>query len=202
MKRFQKTLAATLFLAAMAGSLAAQDKSSVGKSEYFPLAVNTRWDYVTAKGVKIVTQVTKHEEIAGAMCARVEATLGGTKKSNEYIRVEKDGVYRYQASDQVIDPPLRFLMLPFKEEDTWMVESKALGLTVKGTFKITKGSVKVQGKEYTDVLICKSTDFMIADKKAEHTYWFAKGIGMVKQVVTFGGHQMSLELERYTPGGN
>ena len=122
MKLHEKSLAAILIFAATAGAVSAQDKASVGNSPYFPLEVNSRWDYVTKAG-KISTQVTKHEEIGGVMCARIEATLGGAKKSSEYVRVTEDGVYRHQASDQLIDPPLRFMMLPFSEGGTWEVKS-------------------------------------------------------------------------------
>lgn len=202
MKTCLKSLLTLVLLSAAADSSLAQGKSSVGNSEYFPLAVNTRWEYVTSKGSRITTQVIKHEEIGNVMCARIEAKLGETKKSSEYVRVGEDGVYRHQASDQLIDPPLRFLALPFKEGTTWKVESKTLGLTVQGTFSMKKGSIKVQGTDYPDVLICNSDDFKIADKNVKQTYWFAKGVGLVKQEVKFGGQTMTLELERYTPGSN
>lgn len=198
MNAFRLSLALTALVFA-ADVASAQGKSSVGQSDYYPLAIGSRWEYVTKIGA-IVTEVTKHEEIGGVMCARVEAKLGNGKTSSEYIHIDKDGVYRYQASDQGISPALRFLSLPFKEGDSWKVESKTLGLTVKGTFSVTKGSITLGGVEYKDVLICNSDDFMISDKNVKHTYWFAKGVGIVKQTVTYGKHEMVLELKKYTPG--
>ena len=193
-------LGSLAFLVLGTGLVSAQDKKALVSSEYYPLEVNARWEYVTTAGKKITTQVVKHEEIGGVMCARIEATLANNKKSSEYIRATKEGVFRHQASDQAISPPLRFLKLPFEEGQTWKVESKTLGLAITGTFAVEKGTVTVLGKEYKDVLICKSTDFTIAGKKIPHTYWFAKNIGMVKQVVNFGGQEMKLELKEYTPG--
>ncbi|GAB4147559.1 MAG: hypothetical protein Tsb009_20840 [Planctomycetaceae bacterium] len=190
-----------LLVLAVSSATFGQDAKTVGSSEYFPLAEGTQWEYVTKSG-KIVTQVVKHEEIEGLMCARIEATLANNKKSSEYVRITKDGIYRIQASDRTITPPLRFLMLPVKVGATWQVESKTLGLTIKGTFKVSKGTVKVPAGEFQDVIICTSDDFMIADKKVPHTYWFAKGVGIVKQVVKFGNQEMVLELEKFTPGNN
>jgi hypothetical protein len=200
--RFHATTIKCLAIVCLSAHVAsAQDKTSVGSSEYFPLAEGTKWEYTTKSGT-ITTQVVKHEEVGGLMCARIEATLSNNKKSSEYVRITKDGIYRHQASDRSITPPLRFLMLPYKDGSTWKVESKTLGLTVKGTFKVTKGSVTVPFGKFEDVLVCTSDDFMIADKKVTHTYWFAKGVGIVKQVVNFGGQEMVLELAKFTSGEN
>jgi len=207
MKRFVVGVVGLSFCLFTAGALIAQDKSTLVKSEYFPLELNTVWEYKTTSGKaetssKITTTVVKHEEIGGVMCARLEARLANKKTSSEYVRVTDKGVYRHQASEQGISPPLLFLKLPFKEGDKWDVESKTLGLAVKGTFTVSRGAVKVPAGEYKDVIICRSNNFKIADKEISLTYWFAKGVGIVKQEVKFGGEEMVLELEKFTPPNN
>ena len=191
----------------LAGLANAQEKKkgepaakSPGKSEYFPLAVGSKWVYETNEG-PVTTEITKHEEIGRAMCARLEATTADNKKTSEYLRITADGIYRHQASDQNITPPLRFLKLPFKVGDSWTVESKVLGKTLKGTFKVsTSAEESVLGKTYKNVVVCTSDDFTVDGQKLTHTYYFAKDVGIIKQVVNFAGQEIKLELKKYTPG--
>lgn len=177
------------------------EQSGVGKSEYYPLAEGLKWKYKVkgmTKSARVFVEVTRHEKINGIMCARLEATLENQKKSAEYVRVEKDGIYRYQANSQSITPPLRMMLLPFEDEKTWTINSKTLGMTLKGTFTASQGSITIGGVEYKDVVICKSEDFTISNKKVAQTCWYAKGFGMVKQVIKYGGQEMVLELEKFT----
>ncbi len=188
-----------MVLSAVASTAMAQDAKTLGKSEYFPLAVGTSWEYKTSEG-KVVSQIVKHEEIGGVMCARLEATTTDNKKTSEYLRITNDGVYRVQANDQNITPPLRFLKLPLKSGDKWQVESKVLGKTLKGEFVVSTGEVNVPAGKYSDVIICKADDFTVDGQNLSHTYYFAKGVGIVKQVIKFAGQEITLELEKFTPG--
>lgn len=175
-----------------------QGKNEMGKSEYYPIAVGTVWTYKTSEGV-VTTKVVKHEDVGGVLCARLEATMADNKKTSEYIRVTNDGVYRHQASEQTITKPLLFLKVPPKKDQTWDVDSTVLGKTLKGTFTVEIGSITVAGKKYEDVAIVKSPNFEIDGQKLPHTYYFAKGVGLVKQVVEFAGEKVTMELDSYTP---
>lgn len=198
-------LAGICLVLSLSAVASAQEKKkpagkSPGTSEYFPLELGTTWVYKTNEG-KVTTEITKHEEIGRKMCARLEATTADNKKTSEYLRATKDGVYRHQASDQNITPPLRFLKLPFKDGDSWTIESKVLGKTLKGTFKVTTADeITVLGKSYDNVIVCTSDDFTVDGQKLTHKYYFAKGIGIIKQVVNFAGQEITLELEKFTRG--
>jgi len=171
---------------------------SPGSSEYYPLAVNTRWEYKTSEGT-VTIQVMKWEEIGGKTCAQLVATSSDNKKTTEYVRITDEGIYRVQASGQNITPPLRFLKLPAQDGDTWTVESKVLGKTLKGTFKASVGEVTVGGKMYKDVVISRSDDFTVDGQKVSHAYYLAPNVGIIKQVVTFAGQEITLELVKFTP---
>lgn len=201
MRFFARPVAACSLLFVLPAVVAAQNATPMGTTEYYPLKVGTTWTYSTSEGV-LTTKVVKHEEVGGVMCARIEATADN-KKTSEYVHVAEDGVYRYQASDQNITPPLLFLKLPIKEGLTWTVNSKVLGKTLKGTFKMSIGDVTLKKalkgkKDFTGVVICRSDDFEIDGQKVPHTYYFAKGIGIIKQVINFAGLEIVLELEDYT----
>ena len=173
-----------------------------GVSDYYPLAKNTKWEYKTSEG-KVTIQVMKWEEIGGKMCAQLVATDSDNKKTTEYIKITSDGIYRVQASGQNISPPLRFLMLPANKDDEWKVDSKVLGKTLAGTFKTSVvGELTVLGTKYENVISSRSDDFTVDGQKVSHTYYFAKGVGIVKQVVTFAGQEITLELEKFTPAAN
>lgn len=195
----QLSLATGLLFASTASSLAQSKSELITTNEYYPLAVGSTWTYSTSEGT-VTTKVVKHEEIGGFRCARLEATMSDNKKTSEYIRVTNDGVYRHQASEQAITKPLRFIKLPAKSGDAWDVDSTVLGKKLKGTYKLTIGSVKLKGDTIKDVLIVKSEDFTIDGQKLPHTYYFAKGKGLIKQEVEFAGEKVVMELESFTAG--
>ena len=192
---------------ALVNSTAAQKKSgpsvgtktSPGSSEYFPLVLGTQWVYNTSDG-KVTIQVLKHEEIGSVMCAQLVGTTADNNKHTEYCRVTSDGVYRHQAGGQTISGPLRILKLPVKDKDEWTVSSKVLGKSLKGTFKTSITEITVLGKKYENVIMVKSEDFTVDGQNVPHIYYFAKGIGIIKQVVTFAGLQIVVELESFEPG--
>lgn len=205
--QFPAALIGLLLFAATVSAQDAKGKSAkaktakaktAGTSDYFPAAAGNKWEYKTTEG-KVTTTIIKEEEIGGVMCWRLEADTADGKKTTEYVHVAPDGVYRYQASGQNIVPPLLFLKLPPKPGATWEVDSKVLNKSLKGTFTLSEGEVTVPAGKYEDVLIVKSTNFKVDGQDLPHTYYFAKGVGIVKQVVTFAGQDIVLELEKFTP---
>jgi hypothetical protein len=179
-----------------APAVRAQDKPK--DSPYFPLKLNSTWDYKVGD-TKLQVRVAKYEKVGDVMCALLE-TLNkeGKPVVTEHVAATDDGVYRYQALGQKVEPPLRILKLPPTKDDKWEVNSKAGQDTVKGTFTTSmEPEVKVPAGTYKDVVVVKSTDCMIGDKKAEFTTYFAKDVGMIKQMVKFGGRDFNIELEKY-----
>jgi hypothetical protein len=201
-----RSLAGLCLVLLLAGTSAAQakksfapgDKQSPGTSEYFPLKAGTKWVYKTNEG-KVTIQVEKHEEIGGVMCAHLVGTTGDGKKHSEYDRIGKDGVLRVQAGGQTISPPLKILQLPAKANDKWTVSSNVLGKKLTGTFTASITDLTVLGKKYPGVVMAKSDDFQVDGQNVPHTYYFAKDVGIVKQVVTFANQDIVVELESFTP---
>lgn len=203
--RQMSRLAVLSFLVVLASSpVFATEDSELGMSDYYPIKVGTTWTYSTSEG-DVMVKVMKHEPLGGKLCVRLEATTPDNKKSTEYVRVTDEGVFRHQASDQTIEPPLMFLKNSTKDGDSWTVESNILGKKMGGTYTLKKGSVTIkdkQGKDnkYDDVLIVDSKDFKVDGQDLPHTYYFAKGVGIVKQVVKFGGEEITMELVGFKAG--
>jgi hypothetical protein len=195
MKRLPlRLLVLALFLAG-AASLSGQEQ--VKDSEYYPLKVGTTWTY-RAGDKQITAKVAKHEKIGDTMCARIETSFGGKVLATEHVSVGKDGLLRHTALDQPAEPPVRFFPLPFKKGDTWKIESKVAGQTVKATFVTDEVEVTVPAGKFQAAMV-RTDDFSVGEQKLGMTNWYAKGVGVVKTVTKVGGKDIAVELEKYEP---
>src|SRR5262249_19632821 len=109
----------------------AQDKSP--ETPYYPLQVGNTWHY-KAGDTKFSQKVVKIDVIDGVPGARLETQVDGKTVATEHLGVKEDGAYRFTLEGKRAEPPVRFLKLPPKKGDTWTVESKVGGKTVKCTF--------------------------------------------------------------------
>lgn len=199
----------SLACAALAGALLlsgagpgrAQDKMET--TPYYPLAVGTTWEYKAGDN-KYTVKVTKHEKVKAdkgeVLCARLELFVKDKSQTFEHVAVTKDGVYRYTFEGKEAAPPVLFLKLPPKKDETWKVESKVVGEAVKGTFKNNgEEEVKVPAGSYK-AWVVTSQDLDANGVKMSVTYYFAEKVGMVKQLVEVSGQKVVVELEKFEPG--
>ncbi len=184
-------------LLALAGAARAQDKMET--TPYYPLAVGSTWEYKAGDN-KFTLKVTKHEKVGNVLCARVEMLVKDKAQSFEHVSVGKEGVYRNTFEGKEATPPVLFLKLPPKKDETWKVDSKVGGEAVKGTFKNNgEEDVKVPAGSYKAWVVA-SQDLEANGVKMSVTYYFAEKVGMVKQLVEVSGQKIVIELEKYEPG--
>lgn len=169
-------------------------------TDLFPLKKGSKWVYKVAdQEVTVVASGTeKFDKHDGT---KLDTLVGGQTKATELVYVAADGVYRAKVSEDKVDPPVKFLALPAKKGDSWKVDSKVKGQTIKGEFKITddKAKVKVPAGEFDAVLV-EGTDLDIAGSKSTIKQWFAPGKGIVKTVYVIQGNESTAELKEYTEG--
>jgi len=179
---------------------AARTADKAPETPYFPLKVGDSWDYRMGD-TKFTLKVAKFEEVDKQNCARVEMTVGGKLHSYDLLAVKADGVYRYVTDGNKAEPPVCFLKLPPKKDETWKVESSVAGMgKLTGTFKSGEvEEVKVGDKKYEKVVTVSSDDMMAGGQKISVTYYFAKDVGMVKQTLSVNGQQAVIELEKFEP---
>jgi hypothetical protein len=189
-----RPLLALPLLLVLGTPLAGQVKTTA--SPYYPLQVGSRWIYRSGDHT-VTVRVVKHEPVAGVGCARVEAVEGATVRV-EHVAVLPDGVYRYQADDKPIKPALCFLKLPPQAGATWKVDATVDSLKITGTFTLGQAEVAVPAGKFKAVTVT-STDLEIAGRKAPVKWWFAAGVGMVKQQLEVSGIDTVLELQSFTP---
>jgi hypothetical protein len=171
------------------------------ETPYFPLKVGDSWDYRMGD-TKFTLKVAKFEEVDKQNCARVEMTVGGKLHSYDLIAVKPDGVYRYVTDGNKADPPVCFLKLPPKKDETWKVESSVAGMgKLTGTFKSGEvDELKVGDKKYEKLITVSGDDLVAGGQKISVTYYFAKDVGMVKQTLSVNGQQAVIELEKFEAG--
>jgi len=173
------------------------------QSTYFPLGVGNEWHYRSGKE-QVIMRVDGHEVIEVLdekdkpmkIQAAVVELRSGNRKVIERYAVAADGVYRVSSAGHQINPPLRFLKLPSKDGDSWIVNSESEGVPLKGMFTMGSEDIVVPaGKFQTSVASTKN--FQIGAETTTITYWFAENVGMVKQQVKVGNFDRVLELVTY-----
>jgi hypothetical protein len=183
-------------------------------SDYFPLAVGTKWTY-RAGAAAYTLEVTKHEKVDGILCARIDMIANKKSESYEHVAVTGDGIVRVSHEGKVLKPYLKFLQLPPKHDAPWTVESKIDGKLIKGTFKTSltesvktdkdkEGKerpirVKVAAGDYPAIMV-SGNDMEVSGAKLNLTYYFTEKVGMTKQIMELAGQKVVVELEKYEPG--
>ena len=171
------------------------------QTPYFPLKVGASWNYRMGD-TKFTLKVAEIKDVDKQPCARVEMLVGDKPHSYDLIAVKDDGVYRYVTDGNKADPPVCFLKLPPKKDETWKVESAVLGMgKLTGTFKSGEvEELKIGDKKYEKVITVTGNDLMAGGQRITVTYYFAKDVGMVKQTLSVNGQQAVIELEKFEAG--
>jgi hypothetical protein len=173
-------------------------------SAYFPMEVGTTWHYRVGEA-RFKVKVTKHEKIGGVMAARLE-TFGEKDKliSSEHVAVTSDTdgqkIVRVASQNKPLTPPVPFLKVPPKKDQSWKIDSKLEGQVIRGVFKIrsTDENVKVTAGTYKTVVV-EGQDLEVIGNKLSLSYQFAEKVGLVKQTMELAGQKIVVELEKFEP---
>lgn len=174
----------------------ATGEDEVKDAEYYPLKVGTTWEY-KRDGKSYTTKITKHEKFNEVMCAYIETTVGGA-----YIAHAKDGLTNFiPLGDD--EPPManRFMKFPYKKGDTWNADDDKGNKDVRFTHAYVYGeeTVEVPAGKYKTIFT-KTNKFNMGGKDMQMTVWYAKGVGMVKNVTEIDGKKTETVLVRFTEG--
>lgn len=170
-----------------------RDNQTLDRCEPYPLGVGREWTF-WAGPLEIIERVARHEKVGDELCARIETEFNGKVVSFEHVAVRPDGVYRVAVAGRPIEPPLRFLNLPARAGDTWKVDSLIAGEPIKGDFKTSEGALTIDDTELSTIVVA-GKNFHAGKSQLSFTYYFAPGIGKVKQVVVVNGMETTLELK-------
>ncbi|MFO0969027.1 MAG: serine/threonine-protein kinase [Gemmataceae bacterium] len=171
------------------------------ESSYFPMKVGSKWHYraETSEGkvVHAVARIGKVEKIDGQMLARWEALVNGEMIASEHFSCTAKGIFRHRNNGADVTPPMRLLSFPVQIGETWEGEhkngeqlSKVIGRTGYEEVEVPAGKFKA-----VTVHLQVETD----GKMSTVTFWFAAGVGIVKEEVQDGA-TVTMELERFEEG--
>lgn len=207
-------------------ALAAQDKAAQDKPAkdpkhieyaYYPLKEGSRWVYEVrdnkAKDVRpkehvVITVAGKDTfpfkvKSKGVFDTTKEFYIGyklkiegGGKVLDEEVLVKEDGVYRISSAGKTITPPVCFLKAGLKKGETWTVDSQSENAVLKGKLEFDEEKVTVPAGPF-DAIVVRCDDFQIGGQTLQVEAWYAAKVGMVKQRVRIGQHDVTLELEKF-----
>lgn len=192
-----------LGLLLLPGVLHAEDKPATDAApNYYPLKQGNKWTHRLLVGDQqrgtIVSEVTATETVDGKELAKLEASVNGQVLASEHLQVTPEGVLRHKFNGMEVTPPVLLLKYPVKDGDKWEIKTAAGGDKLNGTATVTLEDVKVVAGEYKKA-VKVMLDFTIENtqQQVKTTYWFADGIGMVKQDLNAGNLKVIQELEKF-----
>ncbi|HZT83377.1 MAG TPA: hypothetical protein VFA26_24315, partial [Gemmataceae bacterium] len=116
------------------------------------------------------------------------------------VAARADGLYRYTDQGQQAQPPLLFLKLPPKKGGAWKFDFKLGGQQVKGGLVLDEEEVTVPAGKYKAVVVETKDAEGPATLKPQAKWWYAPGVGLVKQQMKVGDAEATFELEKFEPG--
>lgn len=170
------------------------------QDDFIPLKKGVKWLYKFGDK-EVVQSVTSTEKIGTVDTFVVESDMSG-QKERMWIAPNAEGMWLYKvhSGDSVSElaKPAMLLKFPLKSGDTW--ESK-----IPAGDAIVEYSFENGGEEEIAVPAGKYTAWKIKMRgkmgsvQFSGTYWYTKGIGLVKQSISSPGGEFRLELKEFKP---
>lgn len=179
----------------------AQEKKQDSKS-YYPIKAGNKWTYqiesdTAAKGSKLINQIAKIEKIDGVSLSRLETTAKGKVVASEHLSITDKGIFRNRYNGTEVSPPICMLKFPIKKGSTWKVESKVSEEKLSVSCKSDEEEIEVPAGKFKTVKVVMDAEVVGAGIIVSTTYWFAQGVGVVKQHVNINSMQFSILLEKF-----
>jgi hypothetical protein len=184
-----------LVLAALPGCGGAAAPPRVQDSPYYPLEVGLTWRYRGGDEPRTI-RVVRHEVLDGTPCALVETRRGRDVVATEHVFARADGVFGLTNNGKRLSRPLPILKLPPTPGETWDIRFKIGGHDRQGTYRIGKAEpVEVPLGKFEAVPL-QGQILEGGIRQVAFTSWFARGTGMVKQVIRTREQTLTYELEK------
>jgi hypothetical protein len=81
--------------------------------------------------------------------------------------------------------------------ESWDIDSKIPGTTVKGKFLAGEDEIDVPAGKFK--CATSSGDLQINGQPAKFGYWFAPNVGIVKLTIAAAGMDLTWELQKFEP---
>lgn len=164
--------------------------------EEIPLKPGTTWSYRMSTGQTLDLRVAGTSVVGAVPCTIVETRIG-TQTTREHVALTAQGLTAYKVENAFgaleYPTPILRVRLPFKSGETWTVQLQENGtLNTYGYRTDGPESLTVLGSTVEAWKV--ATTLRLPQGEAVSTLWYAKGLGMVRQVYEVGGQKMTAEL--------
>jgi hypothetical protein len=174
-----------------------KEKALLEKCEYYPLRVGNVWKYKLGDS-HFDMKVDRYEKVGEVLCARVNTLVDGRVIEFEHLAVTPDGIYRHSIGGKRPDKPVCILKLPPKKGEKWEVKAQIGEEKLGGDFAVGEAEVGVPAGKYSAVT-SESRNLDVNGLKVSVTYYFAKDVGIVRQVIEVGPQKTDMQLEKFEP---
>ncbi len=169
---------------------------AVQDADVLPLKDGTTWTYRTAAGQAIEVRILGASTVRTQVC-RVQETSVGPQITQEHLAVTPEGLTAFKVENAFgtleYPTPILRAKLPFKAGDAWTVRLEESGRVNEYQYR-TDGPEKVVVPAGTFEAWKVTATLPGGDKPATVATWYAKGVGMVRQVHEIKGPPLSVEL--------
>ena len=164
----------------------------VQDADYFPVQPGTSWSYKMSSGQALEVKIAGPSAVGTQACVAVQSVLG-EQRTLEHVAVTREGLTAFKVENAYgameYPTPILRAKLPFKKGDTWQITMKE-GPQVNTYTYLTEDLEKVAVPAGT----FEAWKVVITLGSAVMSNWYAKGIGLVKQVYAVNGQTMTAEL--------
>jgi hypothetical protein len=194
-----------LMLLAIAAAGCGQDvKPTTGgdrttSSDWQPLEIGWTWTYDVEGGGTSRRTVKGRESVGRFDCRVIEETMGDAK-ARWWLRSDRDGLklYRFAEGDARfdLDDPAVWFKFPAQRGSRWEYE-QTHGTVELQCFAVYEADevVRVPAGEFTCARV-RTFAFCERTQVFEKSDWYAKGIGLVRQTITYyDGRSAALSLK-------
>jgi hypothetical protein len=205
-------VAATLSILLMASICVWTHAQRAPKSaaDYWPFREGNTWTMDTTVGEKKLTQiitVAKVTKTGGRTRAEVDYKTDGRSIQIEIYEVDASSIRRVAAGPNAsakLTPPLPVVQFPMTagKKWSWKGEVATGGAPLKGTAQLTASgmeTVKTGAGTFSAMRVHLELELAAGPQtiKVPNDYWFAPGIGLVRQKATVGQQTIEGVLTSY-----
>jgi hypothetical protein len=176
-------------------SLADNEAAPLTEASYFPLQVGTRWHFLHDRaGIKteLIQEIVDVEKSAGESLARLETIVNGEITFTEHLSSNARGFFRHRFNGERVTPPIRLVSFPIRMGEILESEHRDATAAFQVTTRVGGDHVEVPAGKFRAIVVhlhvrTKESGFFT-------TYWFAAGVGLVKQTVDDGERVVEMTL--------
>lgn len=191
-------LTVIVLAAATAAPAAPVPKEAREAPAYYATQIGAKLVYQTGTGSAESTEVvTAVESKDGAVLVSVSRDFNGRLTPLSRVSVSKSGLVKIGIGARDLDAPQTMLKVPVRDGDSWewaLATGRKTTLTAKGIEE-----VEVPAGKYRAARVDGETDAGNG-RTIRYSYWYAPGVGLVKQVSKFNETETVRVLKTFTAG--